>query len=1077
LLVLQQGQLIGDKYRVERLIGRGGMGAVYRATNEALKRAVALKVLASGAEDPALVERFHHEAVAASRVRHRAIVEVYDAGTHDGTPWIAMELLEGEALAAWLKRGRPAAGAVVEVLLEVLAGLAAAHDAGIVHRDLKPDNVFLSFAGGRVQPKILDFGIAKLAGQRLTQSGVVLGTAAYLAPEQARGDADVDARADLWALGVMAFEALAGEPPWSGPHLPALVLQILNQPPRSLRQLAPGTPDALVAVIERCLSRDRGARPPDARSLARDLAAAMGASSDNTVALAPEMMSVAQTVAAPSGALVAGHAALPPEDSSFVGRAADLERIGEAFARGARLVTLVGAGGTGKTRLALRWARAGVGLEPSWVRFADLSQARSLSEVLDAVARAFSLSLASERAPSVLSNELAAALEARGPTWLVLDNFEQVVEHAPATVGVWLRVAPQLRALVTSRAPLRLHGEVVVDVGALPEEDARLLFLERARAAARDFALGTGDDVLLRDLLQRLDCMPLAIELAATRASVLSVRQIADRLSNRFRLLSGGARDAPTKRTALRATIDWSWELLDAVERDAFAQCAVFRGGFDLDAAELVVDLGAHDDAPWTLDVLQSLAEKSLLRTSRAGGQNVHVRFDMYESVREYAAERLAARPDVAACVARHEVHFLNAAGAWNRDAFGPAAASARERLTSEQANLLSIADRGGDGGIRALLALEPVLASRAPRLFVDRLDAALATPIASASLRAEALIARASSRLSWGDQASAEADLGEAGRLAEAAPEKGALWAKIQTHRARMAFRRGQLAEALAAVEEAIAFAAAAGAKRAEGLAWNTAGLVHWHAARLDEAVRASEKILSIARSIHDRDLESLAVGSLGLYASQTGRLDEATRRYIEALAIERELGNRYRLAVYANNIGFVHHQLGEIIAARTRYEESIAIAREAWAREIHAVALGNTGIVDFEEGDLEAGRGRLTEAIERLVALGEHRHRGCFLGWLGVLRAAAGDVEAGRAALDEGARMLGAVGDRPTASALEILRGFIDLAEGHAPAAFERADSKRGSGLITGESDYERLAERLLRKALAAAGAARSP
>jgi serine/threonine protein kinase len=271
--LLQPGQMVGGKYRVERELGVGGMGVVYIAKNVILERQVALKVLSPEmAQQPEFVGRFLREAVAATRTNHPGIVQVFDAG-HDaaGGPWIAMELLQGETLRARLaKVGRLSIADSLLVGKSVLDALAAVHDAGIVHRDLKPDNVFLELTSeGTERTKLLDFGIAKQldALTELTASGMVMGTARYLAPEQARNARAVDARTDIYAIGTILYECMSGTTPYDAETTGDLLAKLLTEAPRDLRALAPHVPEGIVNIVSSCLAHQPSSRPQSARAL------------------------------------------------------------------------------------------------------------------------------------------------------------------------------------------------------------------------------------------------------------------------------------------------------------------------------------------------------------------------------------------------------------------------------------------------------------------------------------------------------------------------------------------------------------------------------------------------------------------------------------------------------------------------------------------------------------------------------------------------------------------------------------------------------------------------------------------
>ncbi|HVW27667.1 MAG TPA: serine/threonine-protein kinase [Polyangiaceae bacterium] len=260
----REGDFIGGKYRLGRRLGEGGMGDVWLAHNETLDIDVALKLIRGELATPEMAERLLHEARAAARLGHPAIVRVNDFGKTDrGDPFIVMELLEGEDLAAALAtRGRLNAVVAVRTLLPIAHALMVAHNKGIVHRDLKPENVFLAKSDdGKLQPKLVDFGVAKLERVRdpyLTQSREVVGSPLYMSPEQARGD-EVDHRADIWAFAVVLYEAITGAAPFQGKNYNSLLYSIIANPATSVVDLGVGDAD-LWATLERGLRKEADQR-------------------------------------------------------------------------------------------------------------------------------------------------------------------------------------------------------------------------------------------------------------------------------------------------------------------------------------------------------------------------------------------------------------------------------------------------------------------------------------------------------------------------------------------------------------------------------------------------------------------------------------------------------------------------------------------------------------------------------------------------------------------------------------------------------------------------------------------------
>ena len=257
---------VGTQYEVVRLLGRGGMGAVFLAREPTLERDVAIKVLPPERTASADRERFRREARTAARLTHPNIVPLHTFGDVDGTMYFVMGCVRGEPLAARMKRGI-GVDAARRLLVELADALDHAHRQGVIHRDVKPENVLIDDDSGR--PMLTDFGIAKAAGPSsgLTTTGVLVGTPAYMSPEQAAGKTDLDGRSDIYSLGVMAYAMLAGRLPFTSPSVGDLLVQHMTRHPTPLRDVAPAVPDALAAVIMRCLEKDPALRWPDARSL------------------------------------------------------------------------------------------------------------------------------------------------------------------------------------------------------------------------------------------------------------------------------------------------------------------------------------------------------------------------------------------------------------------------------------------------------------------------------------------------------------------------------------------------------------------------------------------------------------------------------------------------------------------------------------------------------------------------------------------------------------------------------------------------------------------------------------------
>jgi serine/threonine-protein kinase len=271
------GDIVSGKYRVDGLLGVGGMGAVLAARHLQLDRRVAIKVLLPDMlDDPEVMARFDREARASVRIKSDHVVKVTEVGTlESGTPYMVMEYLEGEDLDTFLRqKGRLPVDQTVGLMIQTCEVVAQAHKLGIVHRDLKPANLFcVSRPDGTVSIKVLDFGISKLMSEKLTNVRCIVGSPAYMSPEQIQSPSTVDQRADIWALGVVLYELLTGAVPFVARTLPAMLTHIATQPSPSVRAVRPDVPALLDAIIQRCLEKDPQQRYRTATELARALGA------------------------------------------------------------------------------------------------------------------------------------------------------------------------------------------------------------------------------------------------------------------------------------------------------------------------------------------------------------------------------------------------------------------------------------------------------------------------------------------------------------------------------------------------------------------------------------------------------------------------------------------------------------------------------------------------------------------------------------------------------------------------------------------------------------------------------------
>jgi len=648
---------------------------------------------------------------------------------------------------------------------------------------------------------------------------------------------------------------------------------------------------------------------------------------------------------------------LPVPATPFLGRERELLDVHGLVSRSdVRLLTLTGPGGTGKTRLALQAAATASDEYPGGVFWVPLAPLRDARLVLGTAGQAVGT-----------RNGLADHI-GETPTMLLFDNFEHVIEAADGLAGL-LVACPRLDVIVTSREPLHVTGEHEYPVPSLTRQEGVNLFQTRARAVKPDVA---GDEVV-PEICRRLDDLPLALELAAARVKALSPAQILARLEQRLPLLTGGARDAPERQRTLRATIEWSYELLADEERSLFARLAAFRGGCTLEAAEEVVDAN--------LDALQSLVDKSLLRHSDE-------RFWMLETIREYAAERLEDLEDAEALRRRHAEHFLRLAedaephltgeqqGPWlarleaEHDNFRLSLDSLRHAgLSAEELRLVGALMRfwyvhghlreGRGRCDEALAAHDDQSQPRLKALFGAGLLAHRLGDYAHASalMQERLLLARrledgegvASSLIGIGLNAHGLGDY----RRAEAAYTEGAELARAGGHLwvlavgignlADLALEQGDYARASAQFEESLGLFREIGDERKVVESLVGLGIVASRQGRRDEAERLLLESLEYAEALVDKELAIWCLEELAVLAVSGGEAERAARLVgaIETLREEtghaahfeeRRVDEQTRTALAAE-LGAERFAAALVSGRELTFEHAVAYARETQA------------------------------------------------------------------------------------------------------------------------------------------------
>ena len=661
---------------------------------------------------------------------------------------------------------------------------------------------------------------------------------------------------------------------------------------------------------------------------------------------------------------------LPAEPDSFVGRTADLATIARHFSEGARLLTLLGPGGTGKTRLAIRYGHGALGEWPGGIWFCDLSDASSLDGIHYATASALGVRLGSGDAGMQLTETIAG----RGRCLVILDNFEQVAQHASATIGRWLD-SPDAAFMVTTRERLHVAGEVVQGVEPLPFDGPAIdLFVARARAVRHDFAPDDAQRSTIVEIVKLLDGLPLAIELAAARIAVLAPSQLLERLRDRFKLLAG--RRGVSRQATLRAAIDWSWQLLATWEQAALEQCSVFEGGFTLAAAEGVVDLSSWPDAPPTIDVMQALVDKSLLRRwipdSALPRHDIdEPYFGMYLSIHEYAAQKCGARGDV----------YLRGA---------------------EQRHGRYYAAFGTDEALEALFAHGGIERMRALRRELDNLAAAAHRAI----VRADGACAVACYRAVW-EVLAMQGPFGVAVALGDeilAMPGlEGPLAEQARLVQTEALTRVGGTEGIEARLTEALGRVRVIGDRKLEMRILGRLGNVCLWAGRVDEARTYYEAALEGARAIGHPMFEGRMHGNLAIAYHESGRLDDAAAQYESALTIARNIGNRRDEAITLCNLADLLGARGFTERARQTFSAALALLRELGDRDTEAVTLQQLGEYELSQGLVDEAMNTLRAALELSRVIGNTRVYGQVLRGFGAALLARGEHDEARSAFEQ--------------------------------------------------------------------------
>lgn len=1035
-----EGLRIG-RYELHELLGRGATAEVWRAVLHGpagFRRQVALKLFPPAPEpDPAAVR----EARLGAALSHPNLAATYELGRAQHRSFLALELIEGVSALALCARDLPA-GAVVEIGVQVAAALAYLHAQGLVHRDVKPSNLLVD-RHGRV--RLVDLGVARVAG---TSAGAA-GTPGYAAPEQRRGAEG--AAADQHGLAASLVHLATGRAP--GPDGPAAELV------DAVAVRVPGLADVLTRGL---------ARAPAQRFVDAD---AMGAALRVVAGRQPRCAPLADLVARAEGA-VPGHDERPTERflgnlrpssaTGFVGRQAEVRALSALLGDGAPLVVLTGPAGVGKSRLARHAVPGVLGDLDGGAWLVDLGATVTERGLCAALAEVLGVALGADPV-----GQLGRVVAALGRAVLVLDGFEGVAAAGAEALGRWLDAAPEATWVVTSRVRPGLRGEQQLAVPPLSADEGAALFAARAPRALDD-----EERAALPELVHLLDALPLALELAAARARDHRVPQLVAGMQRRFELLdrAGGS----DRQRSLRASLAASWELLGPVERGALEQLCVFEAGFSLEGAEAVLSLPS--DAPWTLDVLDALADHSLI-----GFDPTSDRFTLLSSVAAYASERVAADARLAADRA-HGRWFARLGSAETLEQLGTHGGLALQaKLRAELGNLAAAVRRAAARGdpeiaVAAALAAGATTSRSGPvSLGIELLDRARDLP--GAHRLGELLTARARLAYDAGDEARALCLFREAlavfqrdgdrlrvargqGVLAQYLAYEGGFdegdelcIAALEAHAALQdrlgaaatAVAWGTLAYAQGDYELAVERYSVAARRCRDvgdvptlGCALTNLGHAESALSRAGPARAAYVEAVAALERAEDHINLTNALQGLGNLAADGGAFDEAFRWFGQARSWARRAGSAGAEASAAGALGRALHDAGALDEALSAYEQALALPGNPW---VHCYARGGRGALLCELG--RDGVGELEAALATSRAAGFPSLEAIHLRELGRVQLERGALEAAEVALDQAIALGEDGGERLGLAAALALRSRVAAAEGDAES--QRRDLAR--------------------------------
>jgi predicted ATPase/DNA-binding SARP family transcriptional activator/Tfp pilus assembly protein PilF len=759
-------------------------------------------------------------------------------------------------------------------------------------------------------------------------------------------------REQLRQRALAALERLAQYAEWRGQYEQAVDYARRQV---TLEPLREGSQHELMRLL--ALSGQRSAALSQYEALCRTLDAELGAAPEaKTTALHAAIQSNADE-AAMLRRLQPPPSHLPTPPTRLIGRAVEVHKICDRLWTDVRALTVTGPPGIGKTRLALEVAhRLRFDFEDG-VHFVELALLDGAHLVPAAIAQILDVK---EQAGKTLAATLAAYLRDKY-LLLVLDNFEHVL-GAASFVAELLAACPELKVLLTSRAPLRIRAEQQILLTPLDAAEAVQLFVERARMVHPGFTITTENETDIAALCRQVDHLPLGIELIAVRVKTLSPADVLNQVDQRLEALANGSRDLPERHRTLRHAIAWSYNRLSADEQQVFAHLGVFAGGCTAEAAQAVVG-----EKLSVLPMLEALHESSLVQVQSAAGET---RFSLLETLREFALEQLGRRDELLVAQERHAVYFTRLAERAQPQLHAPTQNQWLDRLERDHDNLRAALTRairaGDDSGLRLAAALYPFwdirgYLSEGRRWLAQALETG---PHAAMPLRGRALQAAGSLASRQGDYAGAHT-LYEQSLSIWHQLEDGPAMAQVFRGLGILAYNQGDNASAKSYYEQSLDIARQCGDARGIAATLNNLGLVAAEQGNDAQARSLYQECLALARTVGDKIITGNVLLNLGLLASQ--QADPAAARSLmdESLTTFREIGHEHGAALTLLNLGNVVESQADLAAAETYFQESLRLYRAVGDLADASYAVFGLGKVAYQKKDYATARTLFRESL----------------------------------------------------------------------------------------------------------------